>query len=183
MCEKTDGIKLTGYEQKLHIKYYRREIDETGVHNSQTPCINIIKLKCFCITFIFIFYSIPFKYYLCISHSLFMPLKYFNLLPHLACLISPVPVTPQSNILQSITNNFFYIGYFSSSSFFLCVHFHVPPIFAQKVGGTIRFCAHSSHTAELFMPLISSADPRGLRPCQAPLIPLPWHAQIAGNDR
>lgn len=99
-------------------------------------------------------------------------------------LIMPVPPIPQSGILQSITNNFFYSRFISSSSFFLCVHFHVPPIFAHKVGGTVRFCAHSSHTAELFMPLISNADPRGLRPCLAKPPPPPhWHAQIAGNDR
>lgn len=116
--------------------------------------------------FLFYFYFHIFFLLICMSGTLQSPsLSSNKFISSSTCLIMPVPLTPQSRILQSITNNFFYSGFISSSSFFLCVHFHVPPIFAHKVGGTVRFCAHSSHTAELFMPLISNADPRGLHPC------------------
>lgn len=135
--------------------------------------------------FLFNFYFHIFFLLICILRTLKSPsLSCNKFITSSTCLIMPVSLTPQSSILQSITNNFFYSRFISSSSFFLCVHFHVPPIFAHKVGGTVRFCAHSSHTAELFMPLISNADPRGLRPCLAKPSPPPyWHAQIAGNDR
>lgn len=87
------------------------------------------------------------------------------------CLIIPVPVTPQSSILQSITNNFFYIGYFSSSSFFLYVIFTSRPLLHKKWAAQFDFVRTHRTPLSYLCPSSAIQNPAGYAHARHPSSP------------